>query len=59
MLLAVLRVLGVLVASAGICFLGMTLSCYSWDNAAAVFSISNTASAAGDAAGNLRASDSN
>jgi Glycosyltransferase family 92 len=59
MLLAILRVLGVLVASASLFFLGMTSSCYSWDNAAAVFSFSNTASAAGDATGNLRVSNSN
>jgi Glycosyltransferase family 92 len=57
MLLAMLRVLGVLVASASIFFLGMTSSCYSWDNAAAVFS-SAKASSSGKAGGNLRATHS-
>ena len=60
MLLAVLRVLGVLIATVSIFFLGRTSSCYdSLDNAAAVFSFANaTSSAAANAGTNLRATNS-
>jgi Glycosyltransferase family 92 len=58
MLFATIRIFGVLIAAASIFFLGR-ISCYSLNDAAAVFSFANETSVAGDAGTNLQATNSN